>query len=79
MNSHFNYFELVQQSWVPETIQISAFVGYQVDIRIARIMLRFMATDNFICFLFALQTARILDYIYIYIYIYITLKFVPYN
>jgi len=36
----------------------------QVDIRTANFMLRFMATENFICNLFALQAAQILADIY---------------
>jgi len=36
---------------------------YQVDIRPASFMLRFMATENYICNWFAIQAARILAYI----------------
>jgi len=38
---------------------------YQVDIRTASFMLRFMTTENSICHLFAMQAARILTDIYI--------------
>ena len=37
---------------------------YQVDIRTASFMLRFMTSDNFICKLFALQAERTLADIY---------------